>query len=284
MLQTYTRSHPPTVEVKPRLVPVPEIKCSINESPENIRKNIEDNIKLGLPQVIPYETQEGKVVGLVLGGPTLEDTFPDLLQKHKDGMPVVTVNGTYKYCMDRGIRPAGFVMLDSRDFNHRFIHETHPDCKYFICSQCHPYVFHKLKDNKVWIWHCAGQDEYESLLKEQYGNEVYPIMGGSTVALRAVHLLRMLGFPKFEVYGFDSCTIGNHHAYEQKENDKEQHIDVVVGEKEFKCTAANYHQAKEFVQMIAGTGEYYDLAVHGDGLISYIIKNPNTLKTKDQKI
>ena len=52
-------------------------------------------------------------------------------------------------------------------------------------------------------------------------------MGGSTVTLRAIHLFRMLGFSKFEVYGFDSCIIGQHHAYEQKENDDEQVIDVV---------------------------------------------------------
>ena len=121
MLQSQTRTHPPSVDVKPKLVPVPEIICSVNESSENIRKNIESNIKLGLPQVVPYETQEDKVVGLVLGGPTLEDTFPDLLQKHKDGMPVVTVNGTHKYCMDHGLTPSAMIMLDSREFNNRFV-------------------------------------------------------------------------------------------------------------------------------------------------------------------
>jgi len=282
MLKSFTRSHPPSVDIKPKLVPVPEIICSLNEDSEKIRDNIESNIRLGLPQVMPYETQWNKVIGLALGGPTLEDTFDDLYYKYKNGMPVITVNGTYKYCMERGIRPAAFIMLDSREFNHRFIHETHEDCKYFICSQCHPYVFEKLKDNKTWIWHCAGQEDNEDLLKNQYDDNYYPVMGGSTVALRAIHLLRMIGFHKFEVYGFDSCFIGNHHAYEQKENDEEEVIEVIVADKEFRCTAANYHQAKEFVQMIIKTGEYYDLAIHGDGLISHIIKNPDSLRKKEE--
>tara|TARA_R100000656_G_scaffold17372_2_gene16291 strand:+ start:1127 stop:1981 length:855 start_codon:yes stop_codon:yes gene_type:complete len=282
MLQTQTRTHPPTVDVKPKLQPVPEIFCSINQAPETIRSNIEKNIQLGLPQVVPYETQEDKVIALALGGATLDTTFDDLKNKHDNGMPVVTVNGTYKYCMDRGIRPSAFIMLDSREFNHRFIHKTHQDCKYLICSQCDPYVFEKLKDNQVWIWHCAGQEDNEDLLKGQYNDDFYPVMGGSTVALRAIHLLRLLGFNKFEVYGFDSCVIGHHHAYEQKENDEEDVIDVIVADKEFKCTAANYHQAKEFVQMIIGTGEHYNLAIHGDGLISHIIKNPDSLRKKEE--
>ena len=282
MLKMGVSSEPPIVSVK-KLSPVPEIICGVNEDKEKIRDNIEKNIKLGLPQVRPHETQWDKIICLALGGPTLKDTFPDLLEKSKDGVPVVTVNGSYKYCMERGIRPSAFVMLDSREFNHRFIHDTHDDCKYFISSQCHPSVFNVVKNNKVWIWHCAGDENFD-LLKKQYGEDYFPVMGGATVALRAVHLLRMLGFHKFELFGFDSCILEDHHAYEQPENDGEDVIDVIVSGKEFMCTAAHYHQAKEFVDMVSKTGEHYDLAVHGDGLISHVIKNPGSLKIKEEVV
>ena len=280
MLQIGVHSEPPSIEVN-KLVPIPDIICGINEDTEKIRNNIRKNITKGLPQVQPYETQLDKTVGIVLGGPTLNETFPDLLEKKKNGIPVVAVNGAYKYCIKNGLSPSGMIMLDSREFNNRFVLPLTEDCKYFISSQCHPSVFENLKDNKVWIWHCAGDDNFD-LLKEVYGEEYYPIMGGATVALRAVHLLRMLGFPKFEMYGFDSCIMGEHHAYEQPENDGEEVLDVVVSGREFLCTAAHYHQAKEFVDMIAKTGEYYDLAVHGDGLISHIIKNPDSLKLREE--
>jgi len=275
-------SEPPSVAVQ-SLRPIPEIICSVNEDKEKIRDNIKKNIKRGLPQVRPYETQEGKVVGLVLGGPTLKKTFPDLLEKRQNGMPVITVNGTHKYCMTGGLIPSAMIMLDSREFNNRFVYPLVEDCKYFISSQCHPSVFENLKDNKVWIWHCAGDDNID-LLEEEYGKDYFPVMGGATIALRAVHLLRMLGFPKFEMYGFDSCIMEDHHAYEQPENDGEEVLDVVVSGREFLCTAANYHQAKEFVDMISKTGEHYDLAVHGDGLISHIIKNPDSLRIKEEVV
>jgi len=275
-------SEPPSVAVQ-SLRPIPEIICSVNEDKEKIRDNIKKNIKRGLPQVRPYETQEGKVVAIVLGGPTLKDTFPDLLEKRQNGMPVITVNGSHKYCMAGGLVPSAMIMLDSREFNNRFVYPLVEDCKYFISSQCHPSVFENLKDNQVWIWHCAGDDNFD-LLKEVYGEDYYPIMGGATVALRAVHLLRMLGFPKFEMYGFDSCIMEDHHAYEQPENDGEEVLDVTVSGREFLCTAAHYHQAKEFVDMISKTGEHYDLAIHGNGLISHIIENPNSLKIKEEVV
>ena len=275
-------SEPPSVSIGQRH-PIPEIICGVNEDKEKIRDNIRKNIQLGLPQVQPYETQWNKVVGLVLGGPTLKETFPDLLEKRQNGMPVITINGSHRYCMTGGLTPSAMIMLDSREFNNRFVYPLVEDCKYFISSQCHPSVFENLKDNKVWIWHCAGDDNFD-LLKEVYGEEYYPIMGGATVALRAVHLLRMLGFHKFEMYGFDSCIMGEHHAYEQPENDGEEVLDVVVSAKEFRCTAAHYHQAKEFVDMISKTGEHYDLAIHGDGLISHIINNPDSLKIKEEVV
>ena len=268
MLQSYTRSHPPSVDVKPKLIPVPEVVCSINEDPEKIRENIKSSIKRGLPQVEPYENQD-KVVAIVSGGPTLKDTFSDLLDNRNNGMPVISVNGSHRYCIDNGIVPSAMVMLDSREFNNRFVEPISKECKYFIACN-------------TWIWHCAGDEDNEDLIKEQYGDKYFPVMGGSTVTLRAIHLFRMLGFSKFEVYGFDSCIIGHHHAYEQQENDDEQVIDVVVADKEFRCTPAHYHQAKEFVQMIIKTGEYYDLAIHGDGLISHIIKNPDSLRKKEE--
>jgi len=88
-LQIGVNSEPPLIEVK-KLFPIPEIICSVNEDKDKIRDNIEKNIKLGLPQVQPYETQWDKTVGIVLGGPTLKETFSDLSEKRKNGMSVIT--------------------------------------------------------------------------------------------------------------------------------------------------------------------------------------------------
>ena len=285
MLKLGVTSYPPTVEVKRKFFPIPEILASVNADPAVIREYVKENIQRGVPQVEPFETQWDKVIALAVGGATLNDTFDDLSEKRKNGMPLVTVNGSYKYCTDRGLNPSAMIMLDSREFNNRFVEPLSKDVKYLISSQCHPSVFDKLEGYNVWIWHCEGQDDCKEMLDEQYGKryvDYFPVMGGATVTLRAVHVLRMLGFHKIEIYGFDSCIMGGHHAYNQPENDKEQILNIRLSGREFRCTPAHYHQAREFVQMIEGTGEHYDLAVHGNGLISHIIKNPDSLKRKEE--
>jgi hypothetical protein len=110
VLRMGVASEPPSISVGKRH-PVPEIICGVNEDKEKIRDNIKKNIQLGLPQVQPYETQWDKVVGLALGGPTLKETFPDLLEKRQNGMPVITVNGSHRYCMAGGLIPSAMVML-----------------------------------------------------------------------------------------------------------------------------------------------------------------------------
>jgi hypothetical protein len=247
------KGYPPSVQVG---VPFPEDVC-VRVNSDLISDNIRHSISLGLKQVTPHETQWGKHICLVTGGPSLNESFDIVRERYEDGVPIVTVNGTYNYCMDSGIIPSAFIMLDSREFNN------------------------KLEGHNVWLWHCNTQDENIEILKEHYGEEYvdfFPIIGGSTVTLRSLHLLRILGFHKIEIFGFDSCIMDEHHAYPQPENDDEQEVEIIVGGRQFRCTVAHYFQAKEFVQLIGATGANYELSVHGDGLISHIIKHPESLK------
>ena len=78
MLKLGVTSYPPTVEVKRKFFPVPEILASVNADPEVIRQYVKENIKRGVPQVEPFETQWDKVIALAVGGATLNDTFDDL--------------------------------------------------------------------------------------------------------------------------------------------------------------------------------------------------------------
>ena len=114
------KGYPPSVQVG---VPFPEDVC-VRVNSEIISDNIRHSISLGLQQVTPHVTQWGKHICLVTGGPSLNESFDIVRERYEDGVPIVTVNGTYNYCMDSGIIPSAFIMLDSREFNKRFI--EHP--------------------------------------------------------------------------------------------------------------------------------------------------------------
>lgn len=248
-------------------------KYKLNMPDECFIENVKSSIRRGLPQVQPHELSD-QVIAIVGGGPSLKDSIEDLKEKHKNGMKVVSLNGTHDYLIENGIRPSVHVQVDGREFNARFVENWQEKTKYIIASQCHPKVFDNLKDAEVYIFHCPSEVVPQRILSEYYFGNYYQVPGGSTVMLRAIPLMRMLGFKKMEIYGFDSCIMdARHHAYIQEENDKGPVTTVTVNDKKFLCFAWMYSQAQDFIDMVKAVGDEFELIVHGDGLIAHILES-----------
>jgi hypothetical protein len=238
------------------------------------------NIRRGLPQAKPH-TPNTETVALVCGGPSLIKTEKKLVDLAWRGAKVVCVNGTYQWCIDRNIKPSAMVMLDARKFNSRFLETPVPGCRYLLGSQCHGDAFELCRDRDVTIWHAcsAGEPELE-LLNAFYFNRCYPITLGTTVAIRAISLLRMFGFQSFEIFGLDSCWFEDaHHAYDQPENSKDKKIPVWLRPEgrddlaeRFICSPWQMKQSADFQQLIRERGDKFRLNVHGDGLIAAIMR------------
>ena len=78
----------------------------------------------------------------------------------------------------------------------------------------------------------------------------------------------------------DSCLFPerDHHAYEQKENDKDvpKALDITVGggtkfAKTFACAPWHVYQAKDFLEMVPRVLSDAKLDIKGDGLIAYMV-------------
>lgn len=258
-----------------------KVVAELNTPKEQIIENVKTNICRPLPQVQPHDIQES-VIGIVCGGPSLNNTFEDLKEKHKAGMSVVSTNATHDWLMERGIRASAHVQLDARPFNARFVKNWHEKTKYLIASQSDPSVFDTLAGANTWMWHCIGVEGEKAVLDKHYLGNYFTIPGGSTVGLRAIALMRMLGFKRMEMYGLDSCYMGDeHHAYEQKENDTKQMAEVEIHGKVFKCSSWMHSQATEFCEFIKNFGNQFELIVHGDGLIAHILKTGASLSKED---
>ena len=125
------------------------------------------------------------------------------------------------------------MMIDAREFNKRFVDPVVDDCKYIMATQCHPEVIRSLPPDRTLLWQVSLEDEFLPVVRELWGTmheDWHPCPGGSTVTLRALCCLNMLGLRKIHVYGFDSCMEGlEHHAYEQSENDELKVGDLRVG-------------------------------------------------------
>jgi SAM-dependent methyltransferase len=242
----------------------------INATEEQIRENIRHNVAQGWQQVEPHPQQEIEVM-IVGGGPSLKDFEDDIRDKRKNGVKLVTLNGAYNWCLERGIIPSATIVVDAREFNARFTKPILPECKYLLASQCHPSVIEGLPREQTYLWHVMG-DLTDGVIKDIY-SVYWPVPGGSTVLLRAIPLLRMLGFRKFHLYGCDSClSDGQHHAFSQPENDDRAIVPIMVtGGRVFYCHPWMASQGKEFITLVEKLGDTFDMIVYGDGLLAHII-------------
>jgi SAM-dependent methyltransferase len=259
----------------------------LNTTEDFARANVKHNTAQGWRQVVPH--QENDLEMLVLGGgPTLGDFEAEIKERRAAGAKILTLNGSYNWALNHGLTPSATLVVDAREFNSRFVRPVVPDCQYLIASQCHPSVFEGLPKDRTWIYHTSTA-MIKDLLDAAYGDAWYSLMGGSTALLRAIPLMRMLGYRKFHLYGCDSCLMTDrHHAYIQPENDGQLVIPVIVradgsfGEykgkdaelpgRVFYCHPWMLSQATEFVDMVKhNLGNEFELEVYGDGLLAHVL-------------
>jgi hypothetical protein len=245
----------------------------LNTDESVIDQNVAANVKAGWQHAQPFDRQDREVV-LLAGGPSLADHIDEIKALRSEGAALITTNGAYNWALAQGMRPSMQVVVDAREFNARFTRPVSPDCLYMMASQVHPTTLEGLPHERTFLWHTAVTYENELLIREHHRGYYFPVPGGSTVVLRAIPLLRMCGFWRIHIFGFDSCvlkpTLG-HHAYMQPENDDEPLFPVVVGGRQFFCTPWMISQASEFKGLCKSLGDEIELNVVGDGLIAHII-------------
>ncbi len=257
----------------------PDLPGKLNTPTETMLANIRANVQRQLPQVKMYAESPDTAI-LALSGPSLKTNLRSLKRLTK-ACPLVTVNGSHDWLIEQGCTPSAHIMLDARDSNADFVRNPIRSCRYLIASQCSPDVFKALEGYDVHIFHCdlgAGEDK---LLKEYYcGKNYHIVMGGSTVGLRALMLLRMLGYTKFEIFGFDSCFMGKkHHAFPQALNDKDvKSVELEGLGRKFFCAPWMLRQAYEFQELIKHAGHLFRCRIHGNGLIANMVKAGAQLK------
>lgn len=252
----------------------------LNVGVEQIKANVLNNVKLGFGQIKPHETNDMEVM-ILGGGPSLDLYRDEIIALRASGVKLITMNGSYNWALKNGLVPSAQVVVDARAFNARFVQPVVENCRYLIASQCDPSVFEGLPKDMTLLWNTSCSDIIE-ILNENV-EEWYGIPGGSTVLLRTIPMMRMLGYRKFHLYGCDSCVSsdGAHHAYDQPENNDEYVLPVTVGDRVFRCTTWQCSQAQEFMDLIKVFGNEIELDVHGDGLLAYIIKHAADLADRD---
>jgi hypothetical protein len=259
----------------------------LNTDESTIRAHIASSIRRGHPQAKRQGLQADRVV-LVGGGPSLHDTERELVDLIWSGAKLVTVNGAYQWCLERNLKPSAQIVLDARASNARFVSPAVPNCQYLLASQCHQETWDAVQGREhVWIWHAIGETAGPTvdLLDAFYAKHWHGVPGGTTVVMRAIALLRMVGYLRFDLFGVDSCWLdGKHHAYIQPENSRDKILTVSAAPTDypelarmFRVSPWHLKQFEDLLQFIRIAGDSVLLNVHGDGLLAYALRTAATL-------
>jgi hypothetical protein len=267
-----------------------EMTGKVNVDDTTLLENVRSAIHRPYPQIRPQGANYDRVV-LVGGGPSLADTEDELVQLVKEGAKLVTVNGSYQWCLERNLIPKTQLVMDARASNARFVHPYTPGCRYVLASQCAPETWDAVEGRPdVWMFHAVNEAEgpFKDLLDKHYLGRWFGVGGGITVITRAISLLRTVGFLRFDLFGVDCCFLhGQHHAYEQAENDRDRPLPFRVSpvghpelERKFNCAPWHAKQFECLLQMIRLNGQHFLINVHGDGLLAYALSTSAELQTQ----
>lgn len=249
----------------------------INVGASVVFDHVRVNIRRPFPQIAQYPTNR-EVALIVGGGPSLNDTLPELRAAVFAGGHVIALNGAYQWCISHNIRPSGHIVMDAQRHNVRFLEPVIPHCKYFFASQCHPDFWEAVGERPdTWMFHAGCQGgETQALLDRHYGGNWFNVSGGTTVASRSLYLLRLMGYLRFELFGIDCCVLDEHHAYAQPENDADEIHTIEFTRSDgdarrFRGSAWHFKQAEDFIRILSVDGALFRYVVHGPGLLAYAL-------------
>jgi uncharacterized Rossmann fold enzyme len=257
-----------------------ELDSVCNTASDKLFANVRDACKRDLPWLdfVPAHEEHAVIVG---GGPSIEWQVELLRFKHGDGQAFFALNGSAKWLMDHGLQPEYHVIVDARPENAKFIRDGRVGSHFLLASQCDPSVFAEADKISpfVTLWH-SNAPGIEKLLAGEVARPVHLIGGGSTVGLSAIVLAHVLGYRNIHLFGFDSSFVDeDSHAFSQSLNKDDMTVDVVFGDKKFRCAPWMVQQAQEFCAL---TSELIEdgtiITVEGGGLLpsmaTEMMRNP----------
>lgn len=233
---------------------------------------------------VPIDKPHGNLALIVCYGPSLVDTWTDLVGQLKfHGGDVFSVSGAHDFIMRRDIVPKYHVECDPREHKTKNINRPNPETEYLIASCCHPSLVDHLIENKcnVTLWHmCNGQESFRTV--DELEPDQPMIHGGGNAGLRAIAVAYNLGYRHFVIYGMDCSFKGEQqwagrHAGKPKKTVQEY---IVDGEK-FASSPIMAIYARQFFDTVEqAVGATFHLAGHG--LLQAMVKASNKQRGQER--
>lgn len=215
---------------------------------------------------VGFEKPHDGVAIMVGGGPSLADSVEKIRALEDAGGVVFAMNAASRFLSDRGILVDYQVIADAKEETASLVDRE--AITNLCASQVHPDTFKAAPRPR--LWHLAMDDMEDCFPAGRVARGGYALVGGgAAVGNSALCLAYVMGYRRFEVFGYDSSHRGEaSHAYDQPMNRFIPCVDVEWAGKTYRSSVAMKAQAEKF--QITGQAllqEGCSITVHGDGLL-----------------
>lgn len=247
-----------------------ELEIHGNTLLDKIKENISFSLNEGIPVFDKQYAEHDKHAVIVGGAPSINSFVDEIKRRSEGGQDIIALNNCWKWLEKRGIKTAMQVMVDARPENVDFVPPSGSNILRLYATQCDHRLITLSKNENTLLW-----NSYLPELPDSFSDKNMLWVGsGTSVGLRSIFLLYMMGYRHFHIYGYDSSYQNEAgHAYEQKLNNGEKVLDVIVQGRTFKSAPWMITQAQEFLEVMEYmTGQGCQFTIHGDGLLQYMVK------------
>ena len=179
-------------------------------------------------------------------GPSLKHTWFEARDRREAGKArIATVSGAHDFLIERGVVPNFHLDCDPREHKARHTEKPHKSVSYLLASCVHPKLIDQIPLEQIYLWHVADDATMEVLHEI---DPAYPhaVAGGGSIGLRAMVVLYVLGFRRFEIHGMD-CSFENDAQHAAEHFGKPMSVSQVrCGERWFNSSLSMVSYAKYF--------------------------------------
>lgn len=182
---------------------------------------------------------------------------------------ILACNAAHDFLVKKNVVPKFTMMWDPVNVIEEFV-TPNPFVTYLLASRCHPNVFKRFANNKVVVWHAAGDECIQRLL-EEYKKMEPMVMGGSAAVVRSMFLAVAMGYLDLHIFGMDGSFDGGNTHIKKSVVSEEEMAPIFCEGKWFRTASWLAVQAEDFKRIAPYlTAVGVKLTVYGSGLIPHI--------------
>ena len=257
-----------------KMVPLEGVRVIMAADPEDVIRRFQHVNKLKYPRVEHMaEMREGVPIAIVAGGPSLNDTYPDLKRFKR----IMVCGSAHNHLVSKlGIRPTWTVVCDPDSISARYITEPSPGTKFLIASACADEVFQVVSKWDFAVWNCGD----ELIDSKKWDDQGVVFGGGCTVLTRAIYLAGSFGFWNMHFFGCDtSIREDAHHAYDfltpEEQLGDVVPIQITLDGPKYMVPKYLVGQLFDLKTLINANAHRIRVTVHGDGVFAEMMAEAN---------